>query len=317
MHLADTYSKRMLASDGDSTEESSRSAGMVSSKMDSADDGHPVRPPGFYEAVKQRFAEERDRRVELHPEGVERFTSEVVGSVARYDDEPYAPPAPPREPLTDTVVVLIIGAGFSALLASVGLRAQGVEAIRLVERGADVAGTWYWNRYPGVACDVVSYDYLPLLDEMRYVPSRHYPPGEEIFRHCQAIARKYRLYDSALFQTTVTEAVWQPAERMWLVKTDRHDAMRARFLIAATGTLTKPKLARIEGMERFRGQSFHTSRWDYDYTGKNLENLSDKVVAVIGTGASAVQIIPNVGSTAKELYVFQRTPSSIDIRPDF
>src|SRR5678815_4484497 len=146
----------------------------------------------------------------------------------------------------------------------------------------------YWNRYPGVACDVVSYDYLPLLDEMGYVPSRHYAPGEEILDHCRAIAHRYNLYELAVFQTTVTSTIWHEDEQQWHVGTDRGDVMRARFVVCANGTLTKPKLARIQGMETYRGHSFHTSRWDYDYTGAQLENLSDKVVGIIGTGATAV-----------------------------
>jgi cyclohexanone monooxygenase len=213
--------------------------------------------------------------------------------------------------------VLFIGGGFSALLTSARLREVGVESIRIVERGADVGGTWYWNRYPGVACDVPAYDYLPLLDELNYVPTYHYAKGPEIFEHCQRIARHYNLYDLALFHTTVTETTWDAAEQMWQVKTDRGDHMRARFVICANGTLSKPKLSKIKGMDTFKGYSFHTSRWDYAYTGAKLEKLADKVVGIIGTGASAVQAIPRLGEVAKELYVFQRTPSSIDFRDDW
>src|SRR5262249_28800802 len=191
-----------------------------------------------------------------------------------------------------------------------------VESIRIVERGADVGGTWYWNRYPGVACDVVAYDYLPLLDETGYVPTRHYARGDEIFGYCQAIAKRYNLYDLAVFQTTVTSTVWDEAEQMWHLTTDRGDHMKARFVICANGTLSKPKLSKIKGMETFKGYSFHTSRWDYEYTGPDLSRLSDKVVGIIGTGASAVQAIPRLGKAAKELYVFQRTPSGIDFRND-
>jgi cyclohexanone monooxygenase len=180
-----------------------------------------------------------------------------------------------------------------------------------------VGGTWYWNRYPGVACDVVSYDYLPLLDEMDYVPKDHYAKGPEIFAHCQAIARKYNLYDLAVFQTTITSTVWNEAEQMWHIATDRGDQMKARFVICANGTLSKPKLAKIKGLETFKGHSFHTSRWDYAYTKPDLSGLEDKVVGIIGTGATAVQAVPGLGAAAKELYVFQRTPSSIDIRDDW
>jgi cation diffusion facilitator CzcD-associated flavoprotein CzcO len=270
-----------------------------------------------YDAVKQRFAEERDLRLAYRPEGTAQFVTDLSGDLARYETDPYGGEVVPREPIDDTVEVLFIGGGFSALLTSARLREVGVESIRIVERGADVGGTWYWNRYPGVACDVVSYDYLPLLDEMGYVPSRHYAPGEEILEHCRAIARRYDLYPLAVFQTTVTSTVWSEDEQLWHVGTDRGDTMRAQFVVCANGTLTKPKLARISGMERFRGHSFHTSRWDYEYTGRDLENLSDKVVGIIGTGATAVQAVPALGAAAKELYVFQRTPSSIDVRDDW
>ena len=275
------------------------------------------KPQSYYDDIKKKFAEERDLRLAYRPEGTSQFTSEFDGALARYAVDPYADAVEERQPINDSVEVLFIGGGFSALLTSARLREKGVESIRIVERGADVGGTWYWNRYPGVACDVVGYDYLPLLDEMDYVPVNHYSRGPEIFGHCQAIARKYDLYDLAVFNTTVTSTVWDEDEGMWHLRTDRGDHMRAQFVICANGTLSKPKLSRIEGMESFAGHSFHTSRWDYEYTGDDLSNLQDKVVGIIGTGASAVQAVPELAKQAKELYVFQRTPSSIDIRDDW
>ena len=275
------------------------------------------RPQEYYDEIKQKFAEERDLRLGFRPEGTEQFTSELTGELEKYAVDPFSTEAPDREPINDTVEVLFIGGGFSALLTSARLREKGVESIRIVERGGDVGGTWYWNRYPGVACDVVAYDYLPLLDEMDYVPVNHYSRGPEILSHCQAIANKYDLYELAVFNTTVTSTVWNEDEQLWHLKTDRGDHMRAQFVICANGTLSKPKLSKIQGMEKFKGHSFHTSRWDYDYTGENLENLHDKVVGIIGTGASAVQAVPELAKRAKELYVFQRTPSSIDIRDDW
>ncbi len=271
----------------------------------------------YYDAIKQKFAQERDLRLAYRPEGTQQFTSEFAGELARYASDPYGGPIAPRDPISDTVEVLFIGGGFSALLTSARLREKGVASIRIVERGGDVGGTWYWNRYPGAACDVVSYDYLPLLDEMGYVPKHHYSRGPEIFAHCQAIARRYDLYKLAVFQTTVTSTVWNETEQLWHVDTDRGDHMRAQFVICANGTLSKPKLSRIAGMETFAGHSFHTSRWDYDYTGADLSNLKDKVVGIIGTGATAVQAVPDLGANAKALYVFQRTPSSIDVRDDW
>src|ERR1700719_2375267 len=271
----------------------------------------PTRPQEFYDSVKRKFAEERDLRLKYRPQGLSQYTYDLTGALAKYEVDTYAEGVTPREQINDTVECLFIGGGFSALLTSARLRQVGVESIRIVERGADVGGTWYWNRYPGVACDVVSYDYLPLLDELDYVPRDHYAGGPEIFAHCQAIARKYNLYELATFQTTVTSTVWDEAEQMWHVATDRGDHMKARFVICANGILTKPKLAKI------KGHSFHTSRWDYAYTKPDLSGLEDKVVGIIGTGATAVQAVPGLGAAAKELYVFQRTPSSIDIRDDW
>ncbi len=275
------------------------------------------KPQSYYDGIKARFAKERDLRLAYRPEGTSQYTSDLTGDLARYENDPYADTPTPRPAIDDTVEVLFIGGGFSALLTSARLREKGVQSIRIVERGADVGGTWYWNRYPGVACDVVSYDYLPLLDELDYVPLHHYARGPEILAHCQAIARKYDLYDLAVFQTTVTETRWDDQEKVWHVRTDRGDHMRAQFIVCANGTLSKPKLSRIQGMERYAGHSFHTSRWDYAYTGEKLEHLRDKVVGIIGTGASAVQAVPELARASKALYVFQRTPSSIDIRDDW
>jgi cation diffusion facilitator CzcD-associated flavoprotein CzcO len=279
--------------------------------------GAVSKPPEYYDEIKRKFAAARDLRLSYRPEGTAQYQTDLSGDLAKYETDPYGGAIIDREPIDDEVEVLFIGGGFSALLTSARLREVGVESIRIVERGADVGGTWYWNRYPGVACDVVAYDYLPLLDEMQYVPTRHYARGDEIFGHCRAIAEKYNLYELAVFQTTVTSTTWNEDDRRWHLTTDRGDRMRAKFVVCANGTLTKPKLARINGMETFAGHSFHTSRWDYDYTGSDLSNLSDKIVGIIGTGATAVQAIPHLGANAKELFVFQRTPSSIDVRDDW
>jgi cation diffusion facilitator CzcD-associated flavoprotein CzcO len=273
-------------------------------------------PQEYYEGIKAKFANERDIRLKYRPEGTSQYTSDLTGALARYAVDPYAETDERREPIEDEVEVLFIGGGFSALLTAARLRERGVESIRIVERGADVGGTWYWNRYPGAACDVPSYDYLPLLDEMKHMPPRLYAKGPEIFAYCQAIARRYDLYDLAVFRTTAISTIWNDAEKLWQIGTDRGDRMKARFVICANGTLAKPKLSRIAGMESFKGHSFHTSRWDYAYTGAELEKLGDKVVGIIGTGASAVQAIPRLARTAKELFVFQRTPSGIDFRND-
>ncbi len=273
-------------------------------------------PQTYYDDIKDRFAEARDVRLKYRPQGTAQYTSDLTGDLAKYEIDPYADDSAARAPINDEVEVLFIGGGFSALLTAARLRERGVTSIRIVERGADVGGTWYWNRYPGAACDVPSYDYLPLLDEMGVVPSHLYAKGPEIFAHCQAIAKRYDLYDLAVFRTTVTTTTWDNDAKLWRIGTDKGDTMRARFVICANGTLSKPKLSKIEGMRSYQGHSFHTSRWDYGYTGQDLSGLADKTVGIIGTGASAVQAIPRLAKAAKALYVFQRTPSSIDLRND-
>ena len=232
----------------------------------------------------------------------------MEGEFARYLADVYSAEPVAREPLTDECEILVVGAGFAGLLLWHKLRAAGFEDVRFCEKGGDVGGTWYWNRYPGIACDVEAYSYLPLLEETGYVPSMKFASGFEILEYCQLIAEKFGFYERCLFHTTVEATRWDEAARRWTVTTDRGDAMRARFVILANGILTTPKLARISGMETFEGASFHTSRWNYDV------DLAGKRVGIIGTGATAVQAIPELAKVAGELFVFQRTPSSIDVR---
>ena len=214
--------------------------------------------------------------------------------------------------------MVVIGGGFGGLLAGARLREAGIEDIRLIEKGGEFGGTWYWNRYPGAMCDVESYIYLPLLEELGYVPTEKYVRAPEILAHSRAIGEHYGLTDGALFQTEVTGMVWDDADDRWVVSTNRGDAIRARFVVMANGPLHRPKLPAIPGIERFGGHTFHTSRWDYAYTGGDsngtLTGLAGKRVGIIGTGATAVQCVPHLGEAADELYVFQRTPSSIDVR---
>jgi cyclohexanone monooxygenase len=267
------------------------------------------------DALRTRYRKERAKR--LRPDGNQQYV-ETTGEFARFVDDPFAAPGFEREPLTDEVDVVLIGGGFGGLLAGARLREAGVEDIRVIEKGGDFGGTWYWNRYPGVACDIESYVYLPLLEELDYVPKEKYSRGPEIFAHAKAIARKFDLYRDVCFQTQVTELRWDEDSCRWIISTDRGDAMKARFVCLANGFLQKPKLPGVPGVETFEGHTFHTSRWDYGYTGGdsngNLTGLRGRRVGIIGTGATTVQCVPHVGASAGHLYVFQRTPSSIDVR---
>ena len=266
------------------------------------------------DALRKKYREERDKRI--RPEGNDQY-QEMAGGYAHYLEDPYVAPVE-REPLTDEVDVVIIGGGFGGLLAGARLRQAGVDDIRIIEKGGDFGGTWYWNRYPGAMCDVESYIYLPLLEEVGYVPKEKYTHAPEILDHSRAIGETFDLYRNACFQTEVTELRWDDDDDRWVVHTNRGDAMRARFVCMASGPLHRPKLPGIPGIEEFKGHTFHTSRWDYDYTGGdsdgNLVGLKGKRVGIIGTGATAVQCVPHLGEAADQLYVFQRTPSSIDVR---
>lgn len=265
--------------------------------------------------LHERYLAERDKR--QRAEGYGQY-QDVSGRFAGYDTEPYADPGFSRDPLTDEVDVIVLGGGISGLIAAARLREVGVEKIRVVERGGDFGGVWYWNRYPGIRCDVESYIYMPLLEEVGYIPTEKYAKGAEILAHCQNIGRHYDLYDLAVFSTQVTGVHWDEDADRWSVHTDRGDAMRARFVVLGSGPLNRPKLPGIPGIEEFQGHAFHSSRWDYDYTGGNadgdLTGLRGKRVGIVGTGASCIQIAPNIAPYAEHLYVFQRTPSSVDAR---
>lgn len=263
------------------------------------------------DALRARYARERERR--LRPDGIAQYV-EMAGEFAGFAEDPWAGPPVHREPLTDEVDVAVIGAGFGGLLTAARLRELGVQSIRLIDKAADVGGTWYWNRYPGIACDVESYVYMPLLEEVGYLPTEKYAKGPEIYAHCRRIAEHYDLYREACLHTEVREVRWEARQSRWIITTDRGDAMRARFVSMANGYLQKPKLPGIAGIASFGGHAFHTSRWDYRYTGAQLEHLGDKRVGIIGTGATAVQCVPHLARAALHLYVFQRTPSTVDVR---
>jgi len=267
------------------------------------------------DALRNRYREERDKR--LRSDGNEQYV-EMTGDYAHYLDDPYIDEAIDRDPQNHEVDVMLIGGGFGGLQAAARLHKAGVNDICIIEKGGDFGGTWYWNRYPGAQCDIEAYCYLPLLEELNYVPKEKYSYAKEILSHSEAIGKHFGLYERTLFQTTVTGLVWDEAIDRWIVKTNRGDAIKARFVSMANGPLHRPKLPGIPGVRSFKGHTFHTSRWDYDYTGGGpdggLDRLGDKTVAIIGTGATSIQCVPFLGEAAKQLYVFQRTPSTVDVR---
>jgi cation diffusion facilitator CzcD-associated flavoprotein CzcO len=276
------------------------------------------------EVVHAKYLAERDRRLVPGRSIIRDLTHDEL--VAGYRADPFTPYAE-RAPITDDPDVVIVGAGIAGLLAGAQLRKAGIERIRIVDAAGGVGGTWYWNRYPGVMCDVESYQYLPMLEELDYIPTRRYAFGEEIREHLQRVADRFELVPDALFHTGVTQTTWDDAAGRWTVRTDRGDELSCRYYVLAVGILNLMKLPAIPGMDDFDGRAFHTARWDYGFTGggpgEPLSDLGDKVVALIGTGASGLQALPPLAESAKHVYVFQRTPSAIGVRgnrptePDF
>ncbi len=267
------------------------------------------------DALKQKYREERDKR--LRPDGNAQYL-ELKGQLAHYLEDPYTPRTE-RAPQHDHVTVAFIGGGFAGLVTGARLKEAGIDDVRIIEKGGDFGGTWYWNRYPGAQCDTASFVYMPLLEETGHMPTEKYAHAPEILEHCQRIGKQFGLYDKALFHTEVTELEWDDGGSRWIIRTNRGDELTAQFLAMGTGPLHVPKLPGIPGIEDFRGHSFHTSRWDYDYTGGDpsgapMEHLADKRMAIIGTGATSVQCVPHLARACQALYVFQRTPSSVDVR---
>ena len=265
--------------------------------------------------LREHYRTEREKR--LRADGTAQYR-ELKDDYEAFDRDPFADPDFSREPVADYVDVLIVGGGFAGMLAAINLGKLGVHNVRIVDKAGDFGGTWYWNRYPGCMCDVESYTYLPLLEETGYVPTERYASASEIFGYCQLLARQFNLYQSALFQTVITAAEWDAASNRWVVSTNRGDKLSAKYLVTAGGLLHKAKLPGIPGIEDFEGQAFHTSRWNYEYTGGSniapMDKLADKRVGIIGTGATGVQAVPRLAKAAKELYVFQRTPSAVGVR---
>ena len=267
------------------------------------------------EELRARYQQEQLKR--LRPDGLKQFAG-LKEQFEELDEDPYADPNFTRAAIDEETDVVIVGGGFAGMLTGIDLDRLGISEFRIVEKGGDFGGTWYWNRYPGCMCDVESYTYLPLLEETGYMPTERYASAPEIFEYCQLMGRHFGLYHRALFQTIITGAVWDDDAKRWNVTTSRGDVLRSRYIVIAGGILHKPKVPGIPGIETFKGRMFHTSRWDYDYTGggprQPMDRLGDKRVGIIGTGATAVQAVPRLAEAAAELFVFQRTPSAVGVR---
>ena len=277
-----------------------------------------VTPKDFdIQALRDKYAQERDKR--LRKEGTAQYVHTGGGEDPDFwENDPHNPPVE-RDPVVGDTEVVVIGGGFAGLLAGAHLKKAGVDDVRIIEMGGDFGGVWYWNRYPGIQCDNESYCYIPLLEELNYLPSKRFPDGVEIYEHCRNIGKHFGLYEGALFGTMIRSIRWDEESKRWTITTNHDDELHARFVVMATGPWSKPKLPGIPGLESFKGHAFHSARWDYDYTGGGtsdtvLDRLADKRVAVIGTGATAIQIVPFLGKYAKHLTVFQRTPSAVDER---
>ena len=270
------------------------------------------------DALREKYAQERAKR--LRPEGADQYL-ELEGEFAEfYEIDPYTT-VTARDPIVENAEVVILGGGFAGLLAGAYLKKAGVQGIRVIEMAGDFGGVWYWNRFPGIQCDNDAYCYIPMLEELGFMPSKKFADGAEIFQHCRNMGKHFGLYDGALFSTQVRELHWDDSAKRWRISTDRGDEIGARFVVMAQGSYNRPKLPGIPGIQEYReagGHVFHSARWDYDYTGGDanggLDKLADKRVALVGTGATGIQLVPHLGRDAKELFVFQRTPSSVDER---
>ncbi|KAK4119165.1 pyridine nucleotide-disulfide oxidoreductase-like protein [Parathielavia appendiculata] len=280
------------------------------------------------EAAKRLRADGLGQFVRLKEAGSERFRSLA--------EDPWADHAAlnAKEPVKDGAKhkFLILGAGYGGLLFAVRLLeaglASGSDDILLVDAAGGFGGTWWWNRYPGLHCDIESYTYMPLLEETGYMPKSKYAPGPELLEHAERIASQWKLQDRALFRANVKRTSWDDGAQLWNVELAegrgpgeprRELKLRAQYVLIASGILTNPHIPKILGLETFAGPLFHTARWDYKVTGGSPEDatltgLEGKRVGILGTGATAIQVVPKVAKYAKELFVFQRTPSAVSWR---
>ncbi|KAJ9616198.1 hypothetical protein H2204_013993 [Knufia peltigerae] len=270
------------------------------------------------DAIVKKYDEERERR--LRPDNISQYnTTRSSDYFKSFLTDLYARPDFNRNPVKAKYEVVVIGAGYTGIGLVASLREKGITDVCVIEKGDGVGGTWYWNRYPGVQCDIESYIYMPMLESVNYFPSLKYAYGYEIRAHAEALAKKYDVYSKTLFQTEAVKLSWNDECGLWRVETSRDDDIQAKWIIPAPGPFQLPKFPGIPGIESFKGKTFHSCRWDWKYSGgtpeqPDLTGLADKRVGIIGTGATGVQLVPRLAEWAKELYVFQRTPSSIDYR---
>ncbi len=204
------------------------------------------------DALKAKYRQERDRR--MRRDGQEQYVQPVDDFADAYEADPYTP-VTPREPVSEEIDVAVLGGGWSGILAGVHLRRNGISSFRNIDHAGDFGGVWYWNRYPGLQCDNDAYCYLPLLEEMGYMPTKKFTDGYEIREYAQSICRKYELYENALFHTMVESLKWDEEIKRWRVRTHQGDDIRARFVILANGLLNIPKLPGIPGIHEFKGLS--------------------------------------------------------------
>ena len=263
------------------------------------------------DALREKYLQEREKR--LRPEGSKQYLELEDDFAEFYEVDPHTP-VTPRTPIDENVEVAVLGGGITGLLAGAYLKKAGVDDVHIIEMGGDFGGVWYWNNFPGIQCDNDAYCYIPMLEELNYMPSKKFADGAEIYEHCRHIAKHFGLYDGAILSTQVRALRWDETIKRWRLSTNRGDDIRARFVVMAQGSFNRPKLPGITGITDYKGHVFHSARWDYDYTGGDanggLHKLHDKRVALVGTGATGVQLVPHLGRDAQHLYVFQRTPSS-------
>ena len=267
------------------------------------------------EETREKYRIEREKR--LRTDGIRQY-KELKGDYEEFDRDPYVEPGFTRDAIIEDVDVVIVGGGFGGMIEAANLTKAGITNFRIIEKAGDFGGTWYWNRYPNAACDVESYVYLPLLEDTGYMPTEKYAKAPEIFAYCQLLGRTFDMYRGALFQTEVEDMRWDESKKRWNVMTSRSDVLSAKFIVIAGGVLHKAKLPGIPGIETYAGRAFHTSRWDYSFTGGSsqtlMEKLADKRVGIVGTGATAVQVVPKLAEAAQELFVFQRTAACVGVR---